>query len=78
MPQGCHSGSVEAQLRVVGRQRRGDFWSDKRRDAEAKTAGAKLEAAKSFSPNGDDGTRGLEATKRPPRTQCQHFEGLAF
>lgn len=68
MSQGCDSGPIEAQLRVVGRQRRGDFWSDERRDAEAKAAGAKLEAAKSVPPDGDDRTRGLEAPKRVART----------
>ncbi|KAI8542332.1 hypothetical protein RHMOL_Rhmol08G0130200 [Rhododendron molle] len=66
--QGCDSGPIEAQLRVVGRQRRGDFWGDERRDAEAKAAGAKLEAAKSVSPDGDDRARGLEAPKRVART----------
>ncbi|KAE9466908.1 hypothetical protein C3L33_01165, partial [Rhododendron williamsianum] len=46
--QGCDSGPVEAQLRAVGRQRRGDFWSDERRDPRLKLLEQSLRQQRAF------------------------------
>lgn len=79
VPKRRNISAVEAQLRVAGWERRcRQLGNNERRDAEVEDAGAKPEAAKSIPPNGHDGTRSLETTKRLAWTLCQHFACLAF